>query len=294
MMLMLAEPSRLRDLSVRLAGSDADIAAAQKLRWEVFYGDMGAVADERLNTPGLDCDPYDAVCDHLLVEDRAGGEPVVIGTYRLLRQSVATRHQGFYTADEFDLGSFLASADGDGELLELGRSCVAPAYRDAGTIQFLWRGIAQYLMTHGIGRMFGCASFPGTDPQARVRAGFNGKENSVERMESNLAARVLAHGVARRATGRPNPRLHVVHLRARGRNRGGKVRTRDAETFRPVPHIVVAVDVDLHGSDKASNWHALHKHKAKQTFGACPYARMRKVFRSKACSTTFVHAPTPD
>ena len=167
-MLMLAEPSRLRDLSVRLAGSDADIAAAQKLRWEVFYGDMGAVADERLNTPGLDCDRYDAVCDHLLFEDRAGGEPTVVGTYRLLRQSVATRHQGFYTADEFDLGSFLASADGDGELLELGRSCVAPAYRDAGTIQFLWRGIAQYLITHGIGRMFGCASLPGTDPQAHA------------------------------------------------------------------------------------------------------------------------------
>jgi putative hemolysin len=168
MMLKLAEPSRARDLAVRLARGDADIAAAQKLRWDVFYGDMGAVADERLSFPGLDRDPYDAVCDHLLVEDRAGGEPIVVGTYRLLRQSVATRHQGFYTAGEFDLGGFLASADADGELLELGRSCVAPAYRDAGTIQLLWRGIAQYLMTHGISRMFGCASFAGTDPQAHA------------------------------------------------------------------------------------------------------------------------------
>ena len=168
MMLKLAEPSPPRDLSVRLARTDADIVAAQKLRWDVFYGDLGAIADERLNTLGLDCDPYDTVCDHLLVEDRAGGEPIVVGTYRLLRQSVAARHHGFYTTGEFDLDGFLASADADRELLELGRSCVAPAYRDAGTIQLLWRGIAQYLMAHGIGRMFGCASFAGMDPQAHA------------------------------------------------------------------------------------------------------------------------------
>lgn len=167
-MLKLAEPSRPRNLSVRLARSEADIAAAQTLRWDVFYGDMGATADERLSVPGLDRDPYDAICDHLLVEDRAGGEPIVVGTYRLLRQSVATRHRGFYTAGEFDLDGFLTSADAHGELLELGRSCVAPAYRDAGTIQLLWRGIAHYLMTHGISRMFGCASFAGTDPQAHA------------------------------------------------------------------------------------------------------------------------------
>lgn len=168
MMLKLAEPSRPRDLSVRLARNDADVAAAQKLRWNVFYGDMGAVTDERLNVPGLDRDPYDVVCDHLLVEDRASGDPIVVGTYRLLRQSVATRQHGFYTAGEFDLDGFLASVDAGGEALELGRSCVAPAYRDAGTIQLLWRGIAQYLTAHGISRMFGCASFAGTDPQAHA------------------------------------------------------------------------------------------------------------------------------
>jgi len=163
-MLKLADQSGARALSVRLAEDEADVAAAQKLRWDVFYGAMGAIADERLSVQGLDRDPYDAVCDHLLVEDRASGKPIVVGTYRLLRQSIATEHDGFYTAGEFDLGAFLASADAQGELLELGRSCVAPAYRDAGTIQLLWRGIAQYLMDHGISRMFGCASFAGTDP----------------------------------------------------------------------------------------------------------------------------------
>jgi len=168
MTLKLAQPPCPRALTVRLAENDADIAAAQKLRWNVFYGDMGASIDERLSIPGLDRDPYDAVCDHLLVEDRASGAPLVVGTYRLLRHSVAARHHGFYTAGEFDLSAFLASADAKGELLELGRSCVAPAYRDAGTIQLLWRGIAQYLATHGISRMFGCASFAGAEPDAHA------------------------------------------------------------------------------------------------------------------------------
>lgn len=167
-MIKLAEQPTGRSLTVRLAKSDADIAAAQKLRWDVFYGDMGALADERLDTPGLDRDPYDPVCDHLLVEDHAHGIRQVVGTYRLLRRSVAECHGGFYTAGEFDLSPFLSGTASDGELLELGRSCVAPDYRDAGTIQLLWRGIAAYLADHGINRMFGCASFPGTDPQTHA------------------------------------------------------------------------------------------------------------------------------
>lgn len=147
-----------RQLSCRLAASDADIKAAQGLRWEIFYSAMGAtpLGDEK-----LDIDPYDRVCDHLLVEDCASGVPKVVGTYRLLRQSVAETRDGFYSAGEYDLAPF---AQREGELLELGRSCVAPDYRDAGTIQLLWRGIAAYLQQYTISMMFGCASFHGTDP----------------------------------------------------------------------------------------------------------------------------------
>lgn len=154
-----------RRLSVRLASDDSDIRSAQALRWEIFYRAMGAIAADETAGPGLDIDPYDAICDHLIVEDHAGESPVVVGTYRLLRQSVAIRHSGFYSAAEYDLGPLARTATRHGgELLELGRSCVAPAYRDAGTIQLLWRAIASYLAVHRIGLMFGCASFPGTDP----------------------------------------------------------------------------------------------------------------------------------
>lgn len=164
-MTMIAGPASPRALSVRLADCPRDIAAAQRLRWEIFYADMGAAGSGR--TQGLDIDPYDDVCDHLLVEDADR----VVGTYRLLRQSVAMRHSGFYTAGEYALEPILRGSERDGgELLELGRSCVAPAYRDAGTIQLLWRGIARYLADHGISRMFGCASFPGTDPREHAAA----------------------------------------------------------------------------------------------------------------------------
>lgn len=152
-----------RKLAVRLASSEADIIAAQRLRYRIFFEMMGAVSVKA--TDQRDIDPYDPLCDHLLVEDLARPGAPVIGTYRLLRQSVADAHHGFYSADEFDLGPVLHHAAHEGvELLELGRSCVDPAYRNAGTVQLLWRGIADYLVRHRIGYMFGCGSFPGIDP----------------------------------------------------------------------------------------------------------------------------------
>lgn len=157
-----------RRLVVRLARDDGDIRSAQALRWDIFYGAMGALPAAGA-AMGLDIDPYDAICDHLIVEDHSGPAPLAVGTCRLLRQSVAMRHSGFYSASEYDLSPLAReAARRGGELLELGRSCVAPAYRDAATIQLLWRGIASYLAAHRIALMFGCASFPGVDPEVHA------------------------------------------------------------------------------------------------------------------------------
>lgn len=167
----LSEPGNSqRRLSIRLANDERDIRAVQQLRWEVFFAEMGAghagPAPDHLHQ--LDHDAYDAVCDHLLVidEDAADG-PSVVGTYRLLRESVARKAGGFYSASEFDL-SALDARGGPGELLELGRSCVLPPYRTSATISLLWRGIADYIARHGIGLMFGCASFQGVDPDVHA------------------------------------------------------------------------------------------------------------------------------
>lgn len=162
---------RSGSLEVRLAHSDAEVAAAQALRYSIFFDEMGARPTDDARDARRDIDRYDPVCDHLLVFDHAAApRPAVVGTYRLLRQEVAAREGGFYSAGEYDLGPLLAGANSGLQLLELGRSCVAAAYRDAPTISLLWRGIATYLRQHGISHCFGCGSLSGTDPRAHAGA----------------------------------------------------------------------------------------------------------------------------
>ena len=151
-------------LEVRLASSAAEIESAQRLRYRVFYDEMGAQPTADMAAVGRDFDDFDAVCDHLLVIDpkRGAGAQGVVGTYRLQRRE-SEKFRRFYTAGEYDVTKIAAFP---GRVLELGRSCVDAAWRTRMTMQCLWRGIAGYVFTHNIDLMFGCASLPGTDPQA--------------------------------------------------------------------------------------------------------------------------------
>lgn len=165
----LADPGfgelRAQNLGVRIATLPEEIDAAQSLRYRVFYEEMGARADSATLQARRDADPFDNVADHLLVVDHDLGEgsDAVVGTYRLIRGIAAARLGRFYSADEYDIAVLTGRS---GELLELGRSCVAPGYRTRGTLQLLWRGIAAYVFRHRIDLMFGCASLPGTDLDA--------------------------------------------------------------------------------------------------------------------------------
>ena len=153
------------NLGVRLAVSAAEIDAAQALRYHVFYDEMGALPSEEAARTQRDSDAYDAVADHLLVLDHAigNGPESVVGTYRLIRQSAADKIGRFYSADEYDIANVVGFP---GNVMELGRSCVAADYRGRAAMQLLWRGIAAYVFLHRIDLMFGCASLPGTDPDA--------------------------------------------------------------------------------------------------------------------------------
>ncbi|MDP2699330.1 GNAT family N-acetyltransferase [Thalassospira sp.] len=157
-----------RRLEVRLAESEDEILASQKLRYKVFYEERGAQPSAEMAEVERDFDSYDPLCDHLLVIDhnRGAGAKGVVGTYRMLRQSVANRHGGFYSADEYEIDSMLANVGNSGEIMELGRSCVEADYRTMPTLQLLWQGIAAYVFKYDIKLMFGCASFHGTDPDA--------------------------------------------------------------------------------------------------------------------------------
>jgi L-ornithine Nalpha-acyltransferase len=158
---------RIGSLEVRLARTAAEIRRAQKLRFDVFYREMSAVADTAAYFARRDVDLFDAVCDHLLVIDHATRglrkNPAVVGTYRLLRQDIAERQGGFYSSGEFDIGSLVARHGGL-KFLELGRSCVLPPYRNKRTVELLWHGIWTYVLEHRIDVMIGCASLEGIDP----------------------------------------------------------------------------------------------------------------------------------
>ncbi|OYD83778.1 hypothetical protein CHT98_13375 (plasmid) [Azospirillum brasilense] len=151
---------RAARLEVRLASDAHEIDAAQALRYRVFHEELGATL--ACQSPSRDVDDFDAVCDHLVILDHEA-RGAVVGTYRLLRRSVADRHGGFYSATEFDLAPLYSHP---GELLELGRSCVDPAYRNGATMQLLWQGVAAYVLRYGVTLMFGCASLPGTNIDA--------------------------------------------------------------------------------------------------------------------------------
>ncbi len=159
---------RVGSLEVRLAVTKKDIRRAQKLRYKVFYEEMSATPNPAAYLTRRDKDPFDRICDHLLVLDYdvptkpfRASKPKIVGTYRLLRQDVASRNFGFYSNGEFDLSS-LVDANSSSKFLELGRSCVLKDYRSKRTLDLLWQGVYAYMTHHKIDFMVGCASFEGT------------------------------------------------------------------------------------------------------------------------------------
>jgi len=155
------------EIELRLAETEEEILAAQALRYRIFYEEMSARPTAEMSRLGRDFDSFDDYCDHLLVIDRSlpAGPRRVVGTYRLLRRAAAAARGQFYTVDEYDIGPLLAFP---GEILELGRSCIEAAYRQRSVMQLMWRGIADYVMYHEIGVMFGCASLAGVDPASHA------------------------------------------------------------------------------------------------------------------------------
>jgi putative hemolysin len=163
---------RVGNLEVRLARTWAEIKQAQRLRYQVFFEEMSAVPTRLAQFRRRDEDAYDALCDHLLVVDldktmprRAGRpeRPKVVGTYRILRQDVAERGPGFYSAGEYDIAHLLKSKSPTHRFMELGRSCVLAPYRSKRSVELLWHGLWTYVREHRIDVMIGCASFEGID-----------------------------------------------------------------------------------------------------------------------------------
>jgi putative hemolysin len=146
-------PAQRGTVSVAWAEHQDEVRAAQRLRYQVFAGEMGA----RLDTwvPGHDVDLFDEYCEHLLVRDDASGD--VVGTYRVLTPAQARRVGSTYSDTEFDLTRLRGLRE---RMVELGRSCVHPEHRHGGVILALWGALAEFMVRNQLDTMIGCASIP--------------------------------------------------------------------------------------------------------------------------------------
>ncbi|MFO1242431.1 MAG: GNAT family N-acyltransferase [Rickettsiales bacterium] len=157
-------PIVLGNLKVKVAETPDEVVAAQRLRYQIFVGEIGAHPTAEMQAEQRDFDEFDLHCDHMLVIAIGNdGNEEIVGTYRLLRAEGMKKVGRYYSEDEFDVSALKKL---QGELLELGRSCVREDFRNKAAMQLLWRGIGEYVTYYDIKYMFGCASFAGSDPKA--------------------------------------------------------------------------------------------------------------------------------
>lgn len=150
-------------LRVRLASSEADIQACQRLRFDIFATEMGAsLPSAHL---GRDEDEFDRHCVHLLVEQVDTAQ--VIACTRILTDVASNPAGGYYSDHEFDLKQVRRL---DGRIMEIGRTCVHPDWRNGGTISVLWSGLAAFMLEHGFDYLMGCASVSLADGGQQVAA----------------------------------------------------------------------------------------------------------------------------
>ncbi len=157
-------------LQLRLAVSDQDRRAAERLRYAVFVEELGGDGAMVDHENRLERDAFDPVCEHLILIDKrrdAASLTHVVGVYRLLTGDKAKAHGRFYSETEYDLSLLKSSGK---RLLELGRSCVHADYRGGLALRQLWAGLAAFVLEREIDILFGVASLHGTDINAHAQS----------------------------------------------------------------------------------------------------------------------------
>lgn len=142
---------------VSLARTKEEVRAAQTLRFLVFNLELNEGLEQSYATC-LDADPFDDVCDHLLVKETRSGE--IVGTYRLQTGEMAARNRGFYSAQEFHFEPFESIR---AEIVELGRACVHAEHRNLQVLSLLWLGISVYCRQRNCRYLIGCSSITSQD-----------------------------------------------------------------------------------------------------------------------------------
>jgi putative hemolysin len=133
----------------RLADDAADLRRAQALRARVFRPGRGAEAD---------ADAFDALCRHMLIEDRVTSE--LLSCFRILPLPAGAQIGQSYSAQFYDLSRLHAYAS---PMAEIGRFCIAPGVQDMDILRLAWGAVATVVDTSGARFLFGCSSFRGND-----------------------------------------------------------------------------------------------------------------------------------
>lgn len=142
---------------IKLAESEQEVEEAMRLRYRVFNTEQGKGLSSA-SEDGIDRDEFDKYCLHLVVIEKKTGK--FVGTYRIHLGPVASSAIGFYSASEFNINGLDAIAN---EIMEVGRSCVAPEYRSGAVVALLWLGIAELLLRSNMTYLLGCVSLETTD-----------------------------------------------------------------------------------------------------------------------------------
>ena len=144
---------------VRLAQSDEEVRAAQKLRYEVLFKESGGRITKEMLNVGREEDEWDDIAYHVVVVDSKNDNQVV-GTIRLVSNDSLVEGQSFYTEHAFNLDGMRNHYE---KTVELSRACVSPEGRGGAILMLLWKFTMQFIEQNDFDVLFGCASFHGTD-----------------------------------------------------------------------------------------------------------------------------------
>jgi putative hemolysin len=135
-----------------LAQTPEDLMECQRLRYLVFNLELGEGLSSSERS-GLDIDPFDPFCDHLMVRDAESRR--LVGTYRMQMGVAAKQNLGYYGNELFDFSPFEPVRK---QVLELGRACVHEDFRNMMVLHALWKGIAAYASRVDARYLLGCNS----------------------------------------------------------------------------------------------------------------------------------------
>jgi len=144
-----------RRYTARRAAGGEDIRRAQALRAVAFLGHTG----------GFDTDPFDEICEHILVEEAATG--ALVCCFRMLMLHDGCDIAQSYSAQFYELSALEAF---HGKMAEMGRFCIAPGRTDPDILRVAWAEMTRFVDEQGIEMLFGCSSFKGVEADAYLDA----------------------------------------------------------------------------------------------------------------------------